>query len=172
MSSATVRLDGAGFCTHCGTQLQPNAKFCSKCGGTATVAAQAVGAPKPSAISIASSSGDEIAALEQMVAEHPDDPNYQKLLAIQLHDDAMKDWWKDPENGHYLCTTARQIQYARRQIDRAEALRFDDPKLRADLAKMRELVNSMEKRVYSGSWFHVIVLGLFYIVPGLSLIHI
>lgn len=166
MSSATVRLDAVRFCTHCGTQLQPNGKFCSTCGGTTTATAQAGGAPKPSVISIAGSGGDEVAALEQMVAEHPDDPSYQKLLAVQLHDDAMRDWWKDPEDGQLLCTTARQIRYARRQIDRAEALRFDDPQLRAELAKMRQLVESMEKRVYSGSWFHVIVLGFFYIVPG------
>ncbi len=40
MSSGTVRLDAARACTRCGTQLQPNAKFCVKCGGPAIAVAQ------------------------------------------------------------------------------------------------------------------------------------
>ena len=164
--SATAKSGPATFCTYCGTQLQPNTSFCSKCGAS-LAGSQQVSAAESSIAVAPASDGDEVAALEKMVAEHPGDESYQKLLAVQLHDDAMKDWWKDPKDGHYLCTSGRQIQYARRQLDRAATLHFNDPKLRTDLEKMRQLVDGMEKREYTGSWFHVIVLGFFYIFPGI-----
>jgi hypothetical protein len=166
MAPTSASLDITRFCDHCGTQAQPQAKFCLKCGATIAKDAQHPSVPKLASVSAATSSGDEISALEQMVADHPADETYQKLLAIQLHDDAMKDWWRDPKDGQLLCTTVQQIQYARKQIDRAVGLKFDDPKLRADLERMRQLVESMEKRQYTGTWFHIIVLGLFYIAPG------
>ncbi len=42
----------AAFCTHCGTQLQPNALFCSKCGATFSGGSQQAGAPKTGQISL------------------------------------------------------------------------------------------------------------------------
>jgi hypothetical protein len=109
---------------------------------------------------------DDITALERMVIEHPGDESYQKLLAIQLHDDAIRDWWKDPKDGHYLCTSWRQIRHARQQLDRATALKFNDAKVRADLAETRQLVESMDKRQYTGNWVQIVILGIFYIFPG------
>src|SRR5712692_11257989 len=100
----------ATYCSECGKPLEAGAKFCAE-GGTAISAAPPErGTPSPSATLIPKSSEDEIATLERMVAEHPGDESYQKLLAVQLHDDAMKDWWKDPKDGKFSCTSVPQIR--------------------------------------------------------------
>jgi hypothetical protein len=39
----------------------------------------------------------DISALEENVARNPSDESYRKLLAVALHDDAMKDWWRDSD---------------------------------------------------------------------------
>jgi len=159
----------ANFCGHCGNTLHPGAKFCPKCGSSlrnpSLPASVPPPPPSPASANIMPGS-DDIAALERMVAEHPGDEGYQKLLAIQLHDDAIGDWWKDPKDGHYLCTSWRQIRHARQQLDRAAALNFNDPPLRSELTQTRQLVDSMEKRQYTGNWFQVVILGIFYILPG------
>jgi hypothetical protein len=85
---------------------------------------------------------------------------------VQLHDDAMKDWWKDPKDGQYLCTSFQQIQHARTQLNRAAGLRFHDPQLRADIEKLRKLTDSMEQRQYTGNWLQIVILAIFYIFPG------
>jgi hypothetical protein len=154
-------------CNHCGTLLPVSGKFCSKCGSPLNQprsTSPAVPLPVVPAQSVSQS--DHITTLQRMVAEHPGDESYQKLLAIQLHDDALRGWWKDPNEGQYLCTTGQQILHARRQLDRAAALTFNDPNLRASLAQMRHLVDSMEQREYTGNWFQVIILGFFGIFPG------
>jgi len=168
MGSPAIAPTGSiAHCAQCGTKFNPGDKFCPKCGASSTWSTQPEpGATEPGSLRVATSPQDDIVALEQIVARNPDDESYRKLLAVALHDDAMKDWWKDPKDGHYLCTSARQIHYARKQIDRALALNFNDPKLRVGLEKMRQLVDSMEKREYVGSWFHVVFFGLFYIFPG------
>ncbi len=166
MQSTAMGPSAAKSCDHCGNPLQANAKFCPKCGSAISGGAAQPTGPTLVAANPVKPSTDEVAELERALAEHPGDESYQKLLAVHLHDDAMKDWWKDPKDGRYLCTSARQIQYARKQLDRAAALNFNDPKLRADLEKMRQLVDSMEKRQYTGNWFQVVILGIFYIFPG------
>ncbi len=156
----------SGFCTHCGNSVQPGAKFCPKCGS-----ATSGGPPQPTGPTLVAATGlrpgaNEIADLERMVTEHPGDQSYLKLLAVQLHDDALRDWWKDPKDGQYLCTSARQIQHGRRQLGRAASLIFTDTKLRADIEKTRQLVESMDERRYTGNWFQIVILGIFYIFPG------
>ena len=156
----------ASFCGHCGNTLRPGTKFCPKCGVALSDSSfQQSVPPRPDTVNTLVGS-NAIAALERMAADHPGDEGYQKLLAIQLHDDAMSDWWKDPDDGQYLCTSWCQISHARRQLDSAAALKFNDPRLRAELAKTRELVESMEQRQYTGNWVQVVILGMFGFFPG------
>jgi hypothetical protein len=161
MASMPTSSNNAAFCNQCGNPLQPSGAFCPSCGSAIGARpTQSVGTTGPTLV--AAKSLNEITGLERAIA----DESYQKLLAVHLHDDAMRDWWKDPKDGQYLCTSVRQIQYARQQLNRASALKFDDLKLRADLEKMLQLVNTMEKRQYTGTWFQVVILGLFYLFPG------
>ncbi len=78
----------------------------------------------------------------------------------------MKDWWQDPKDGRYLCTSWQQIQHAKTQLTRAASLRFHDPQLRTDIEKLRQLTDSMEVREYTGNWLQVVILGFFGIFPG------
>ena len=66
---------------------------------------------------------DDISALERNVAEHPNDEGYRKLLAVALHDDAMKDWWEDPEDKSLLCVSKEGLDDARTQLMRANHLK-------------------------------------------------
>jgi hypothetical protein len=104
--------------------------------------------------------------LEQSVARNPNDESYKKLLAVALHDDAMKDWWEDPKDKSLLCVSYEGITHARKQLKRAAELQFNDPELRRQIDKSLRLVDSMEKRKFVGSWLMVVVLGIFYIIPG------
>jgi hypothetical protein len=166
MSSGISGINVASFCGGCGTPLEPSVRFCPKCGAAANTATSQANAPLPSAANTAMLPTDEIAELERMAGEHPDDESYQKLLAVQLHDDAMKDWWKDPKDGQYLCTSFQQIQHAKTQLARAAALRFHDPQLSTDIEKLRKLADDMEQRQYTGNWLQIAILGLFWIFPG------
>lgn len=166
MSSATTGINVASYCPGCGTSLELGVRFCPKCGAAVNGVNAQVNASLPSAVISATLPTDEIAELERIAGEHPEDESYQKLLAVQLHDDAMKDWWKDPKDGQYLCTSFQQIQHARTQLTRAAALRFHDPQLRTDIEKFRKLADDMEQRQYTGNWLQIVILGLFWIFPG------
>jgi len=164
MQEATAVTAGfsPSYCPNCGNKLDAAAKFCTGCGAMAGRAVSA--APTPSAASLASA--DDIAALERSVADNPNDQSYRKLLAIALHDDAMKDWWQDPEDNTLLCVSLDGLTHARRQLMRANELQFDDPALRKHIQDGLQLVDAMEARKYTGTWLMVVVLGIFYIVPG------
>jgi len=166
MSSATSGINAATYCAGCGTSLEPGARFCPKCGAAINAANAQANAPFPSAAISATLPTDEIAELERIAGEHPEDESYQKLLAVQLHDDAMKDWWKDPKDGQYLCTSFQQIQHARTQLNRAASLQFNDTQLRNSIENLRRLTETMAKRQYTGNWLQIVILGLFYIFPG------
>jgi hypothetical protein len=166
MSSAISGINVASNCAGCGTSLEPGARFCPKCGAAVNTANAQTNAPLPSAAISATVPTDEIAELERIAGEHPEDVSYQKLLAVQLHDDAMKDWWKDPKDGQYLCTSFQQIQHARTQLNRAASLQFNDTQLRNSIENLRRLTETMAKRQYTGNWLQIVILGLFYIFPG------
>lgn len=153
-------------CSKCGTALASGAKFCPKCGASATPAPPTPGIRVVTTPRVSSSARDEIGALEQNVAQNPNDESYKKLLAVALHDDAMKDWWEDPKDKSLLCTSYEGVTYARRQLKRAAELQFNDPALRKEIDRSLRLADSMEKRKFVGSWLMVVVLGFFYIVPG------
>ena len=150
------------YCPNCGNKLDAAAKFCPGCGVVAGSAV--IAAPPPSAASLAST--DDITALERSVADNPNDQSYRKLLAVALHDDAMKDWWQDPEDNTLLCVSLEGLTHARKQLMRANELQFDDPELRKHIQDGLRLVDSMEARKFTGSWLMVVVLGIFYILPG------
>jgi hypothetical protein len=167
MSSGPTRASSILHCTQCGSPAEPDTRFCEDCGTAISAPVpRPPSPPKPHAGFRGKPASDETAELEALVALHPDDETYQKLLAVQLHDHALKDWWKDPKTGNLLCTTVEQIQHARKQLDRAAALRFNDPALRAGLEKLRRTVESQEARKYTGNWFQIVLLGIFYIFPG------
>jgi len=107
-----------------------------------------------------------IPELEQLVAEHPNDETYRKLLAVALHDDAMKDWWEDPADKKLLCVTYEGVEYAKNQLRRANELQFNDSTLRQHIGGGIQLANSMEGRKFVGSWLMVVALGFFGVAPG------
>lgn len=164
MSSAGVGFSPV-FCPHCGNKLDAGVKFCAGCGRPAGPAASspAGGAPPPI---VPWAQADDLATLERNVTEHPSDESYRKLLAVALHDDAMKDSWEDPEDKSLLCVSKQGVDHARAQLTRANQLQFNDPELRGHIQNQLRLVDAMEARKYTGSKLMIAVLGIFYIVPG------
>jgi hypothetical protein len=153
-----------GYCKHCGNPMPSGARFCTACGG-------AVGVPQPKKDNDSQSSvvgTSDIASLERSAHEHPDDESYQKLLAVALHDEALANCERDPKDGSLLFSSIQQIRNAREQLTSALALKFNDPQLRSNLEAALKDVNKMEQRKFVGSWFLVIVWGLFYIIPGVA----
>jgi hypothetical protein len=118
--------------------------------------------PSPSSAAGAS----DIASLERQALEHPNDESYQKLLAVALRDEALANCERDPKDGSLLFTSIQQIRHAREHLTRAMALKFNDAQLRSSLQAALSDVTKMEQRKFVGSWFLVIVWGIFYIVPG------
>lgn len=162
MSTDSLPKSGApAFCHKCGQPLGSSGSFCSKCGCEVGAVAHTTVVGRATA-----PLQDGISPLELAVAEHPEDESYSKLLAVALHDDAMKNWVEDPEDKSLLCISGADVEYARKQLTRASNLQFNDPTLREHIAKSLRLANSMQERKFAGSWLMVIVLGLFYIVPG------
>ena len=161
---------GTGFspsyCSHCGNKLNAGMKFCTGCGRPVGPAPNppAGGVPPPPIVAV--HQADEIATLERYLSEHPKDESYRKLLAVALHDDALKYWWLDPEDNDLLCVSWEGLTHARTQLMRANALQFNDPELRGHIERRLRLVDSMEERQFVGTWFMVIVLGFFGIFPG------
>jgi hypothetical protein len=166
MSTVSSGVRTSTICAACGAALQSDTRFCQQCGAAVKSETMQPSTARVQAASLKTLASDQIAELQRLVAEHPEDQSYQKLLAVQLHDDAMKDWWKDPNDGSYLCTTFKQIQHARQQLARASGLRFNDPQLRTDIEKLRRLTESMAERTYTGNWLQVVILVFFGIFPG------
>jgi hypothetical protein len=164
MGSAGIGFSPA-FCLHCGNKLDAGVKFCAGCGMPAGPAASspAGGIPPPT---VAMAQSDDIATLERNAAEHPNDESYRKLLAVALHDDALKDWWEDPADKSLLCVSKQGLDHARAQLSRANQLQFNDPELRGHIQDKLRLVDSMEARKYTGTKLMIVVLGIFYIIPG------
>jgi len=139
--------------------------FCTSC-GTAVPSPALSPNPRPATVALQDTAVSDFTELERLAAEHPEDESYRKLLAVQLRLDAIKDWWEDPESRKLYCTSFEQLQHARRQLTRALGLEFDDLQLRGELQQQLSFVGIQEGREYTGNWFMIILLGLFYIVPG------
>lgn len=128
------------FCSNCGTKLDASVKFCAGCGRPTGPAASSPAGRVPPPLA-AAAPADDIATLERNVAEHPNDESYSKLLAVALHDDALKDWWEDPEDKSLLCVSRQGIDHARAQLIRANQLQFNDPALRGHIQDKLRLVD-------------------------------
>jgi tetratricopeptide (TPR) repeat protein len=154
----------SGYCAQCRKPISSGARFCNSCGANVSSLKTQTG---PSSGSPSSFTGaSDIASLQRLAQEHPNDESYQKLLAVALHDDSLASCERDPQDGSLLFTSIQQICHAREQLTRALSLRFNDTQLRSDLEAALRDVNKMEKRKFVGSWFLVVIWGLFYIVPG------
>jgi zinc-ribbon domain len=162
VSAATIPKSVApAFCSKCGERLESDVRFCPKCGAS-TLSGSATVLDSESSGSVL----DDISTLEIAVAEHPNDESYRNLLAVALCDDSVRDWWRDPTDNTLLCVSLAGLSHARRQLARANELHFSDPSLRGQIIERLQLVNSLEKRKFAGSWLMVVILGLFYIIPG------
>ena len=80
MSSSASEPKAVSFCAGCGTSLEPGARFCPKCGAAVNAANAQANAPLPSAAISATLPTDEIAELERIAGEHPEDESYHCLL--------------------------------------------------------------------------------------------
>jgi hypothetical protein len=142
-------------------ETQYRDKFCPKCG------ASRAAAKTKDDLEIGTGES-ELAALEKSVAQEPTNDGFKQRLALAYHDDALRFWVRDPEEqDKYLCVSREGIEYARKQITRAANLNVGDAHVRGTVEKTIRLVNTMEERQFAGSWLMVVVLGLFYIIPGL-----
>ena len=76
-----------------------------------------------------------IAILEPLQTAQPEDQAVNYLLAFALRDDTFQAW--SPVGGdatRRLITTREQVDTTKRNIERAQALAFDDDDLRSDLS--------------------------------------
>jgi hypothetical protein len=159
------------FCENCGKNISDTAVFCPHCGestgaGPAPTSPLVATVASPIASAVDTSDSDEIAILEQSLAKIPDDESYRKLLAVALRDDAMKDWWEDPKDRMLLCVSREGLTHAQRQLKRASDLQFNDPDLRKKIEESLRFAASLEDRKFAASWLMVVVLGFFWIIPG------
>lgn len=164
MSSGIATAGAVMYCTKCGKPLSSGVRFCAGCGAAV---GQEAPQSSPSAGGTAAPYTSDIASLERSVQEHPDDESYQKLLAVALNDESLANCERDPEDGSLLFTSIQQIRHAREQLTRALSLKFNDAQLRSNLEAALKDVDKMEQRKFVGSWFLVVIWGLFYIVPGI-----
>ena len=162
MSSGATSAARVAYCTKCGKSLDSGARFCAGCGAAVDLTAAR---DSPSAKTPAAGSSD-IATLERLARGHPEDASYHNLLAVALHDDSLANCERDPKDGSLLFTSIPQLRHAREQLTKALTLKTTDTQLRSSLDAALRDVNLMEQRKFVGSWFLVVVWGLFYVVPG------
>ena len=107
---------------------------------------------------------EAIGILERCVREEPGNQSYQQALGYAYVDGMLLSWWK--QGDQYCCLSEEQALQAMAVLQKARALRFDDAELRGQLDERGKLIVSMFARQFKGSWAMVILLGLFYVVPG------
>lgn len=111
-----------------------------------------------------------IQILEQCRQEEPENPIYQWFLAIAYDASATLGWTHIGEDHPILdagwyATDYKHITDAQASVDKALALKFDDPELMADIQKDRQLIDQNLKRHFTCNWWVVgivAVIGLFF----------
>ncbi len=107
--------------------------------------------------------------LSKCVEEEPDNPTYQWFMAIAYADSAYLGWSYVGE-GHpmldqgYYATTYEHITTAQAYLDKATNLKFDDDTLMGKLQQVRQDIDSMLERKFTGSWpspIIAIIIGFF-----------
>ena len=149
MSSGATSAARVAYCTKCGKSLDSGARFCAGCGAAVDLTAAR---DSPSAKTPAAGSSD-IATLERLAREHPEDASYHNLLAVALHDDSLANCERDPKDGSLLFMSILQLRHAREQLTKALTLKTTDTQLRSSLDAALRNVNLMEQRKFVGSWF-------------------
>ena len=155
------------LCAQCGGSLAFTTRFCPHC-GTAASSGKPLPPPPPppppprQSDPIASS---DIATLKAAVAAHPEDESYSRLLAMELHDDAMRDWWTDPD-GVGRCVSHAGLVRAKMRLGEAQRLRLNDPSLQQKISRLAAYAHAEGERKFAGSWAMVVILGFFYVLPG------
>ena len=107
--------------------------------------------------------------LDSCVNEEPENPTYQLFMAIAYADSAHLGW-SYVGNGHpllepaYYATTYEHITYAQANLEKATNLKFDDSALMSKLQSIKQDIDSMLKRKFTGSWptpIMAIIIGMF-----------
>ena len=109
---------------------------------------------------------EAISIFEQCVAEKPDNEGhgYQQALVMCYSRKAVEGWWAHDEK--LYCLSESQASKAREFLRKANRLPIDDEELKTELIGYNQLVDSLFKRQFKGSWIIVIILGFFYVFPG------
>ena len=108
---------------------------------------------------------DGIAILEQCVHEQPDNPTYQWFLAIAYSESSILGWTHVGE-GHPLleeawyATEFKHITDAQECLNKAMALKHDDPELMAQLQERRRRIDEMLQRKFMCNWVVAVIVGL------------
>jgi tetratricopeptide (TPR) repeat protein len=107
---------------------------------------------------------EAIDILEQCVREAPDNSSYQWALAIAYSERAYEGWTYVPagrniEQGYYA-TKKAQVAEAEAYVNKAAALRFEDPELSQHLAQVRTNITSMYARQFTGNKIAMVISGL------------
>ena len=106
-----------------------------------------------------------MAILEQCVREQPDNPTYQWFLAI-AYDASSTLGWTHVGEGHPLveegwyATEFKHITDAQECLNKALALKFDDPELMAALQEHRKLIDRQLQRKLMCNWVVAVIIGL------------
>lgn len=95
-------------------------------------------------------------------------------LSFEWHNQIINKWDHaevDPETGKELRhpTSMEQVQFARDQIDEIEKLGVDDPEFNQAFDKIKEITLDAPKRVFSGSKWIMIIIGVFVAITSFSM---
>jgi hypothetical protein len=107
---------------------------------------------------------EAIAILERCVEEEPNNESYRDALATAYVDGMISGWWLHGDK--YFCISEEQALEAKAILEKARALRVDDPEIKRNLEERGRMVDGLFKREFKGSWVMVVLLGLFWVVPG------
>lgn len=91
---------------------------------------------------------EAIGILEPLQTAQPDDQAVNYLLAFALKDDTFYSWTPIGDDGGRLITTREQVDTTKRNIERAQALAFDDDELRADLSSFLGNARKAERQSF------------------------
>jgi tetratricopeptide (TPR) repeat protein len=110
--------------------------------------------------------------LEQCLKEAPENPRYQKEL-VRAYMELACSSWTVISPGHPVLpagrypTDKRDIKMAEVYLNRADAIPFEDPNLRAELNRIRTDIREKKGRTFTGSWTAVIISFISLIITDL-----
>lgn len=101
---------------------------------------------------------DGIKILQQCMQEEPDNSTYQWFMAIGYADSAYMGWTQVGENHPYAgpgwyATEHSHVINAQEKLNKAIALKFDDPSLKTELEQLKNDIDAMLQRKVTAAWF-------------------